>query len=476
MATGILGTKVICQLAGKTCSQISTDPKKPSYIFVKPDDFKKRSDNDIRVIIFHEIAHHKWSPPRFQDSKIPMPLVEVMEEARIEARMADYINTQFKNYMLARSIGDLRAYFTRKFVESMYANPTAVDKPEVFVALVCALTVALPLGDIAPSYTSIGKPEEFQKILQALELLIQHGLGIKSDTTGKNYYQVELIKKALLNITLKEFCENLYPVIDKIKRLLDWVDDKDTQKAQAVTETLNHQRSTPIHRDRGLDRYFINEEDRLIAETFARRLKMILTDRKMTRFTNRQKSGKLDTRTAFKILNNRLDLFKRRKAESKDVNYQFTLLLDKSGSMEYQNRMYHTARATYLLAHALDTMKVTNYLATHDENTRPITKDKLGDVYADGDNDFQKAFDYASKRPLAKNTQEVIIMLTDGQDYIDTHQIKEIKQTRGSEIIGIGVGGINVTEMQQKFGQAIAVQDPRQLPDTFLSLVKRIML
>lgn len=491
LASGLLNQKVICYIGEKTSSRLSVNQNVPSYIYINPNDFKGLNDDGIRTIILHEIAHHKFSPANFNDPLLPRPLIEVLEEARIETKLVRYILDEFNNKNLAYAVNQLRKniiedYFNQ-VAEVLRSGADLPSKKDLFCTLVCAIQnipyrpALADLGNQVPSGNSSKVSSDLSNVRKALELVTVTLFGKYADSS--------ITANVLNESSLEKLTPKLHPIIDEIKKLLDWPTDEQKSNSLESKNSLDGKKlrvcvinnGNVSGRDdyvtSGNTHYNIDEQDTLIAEVFARKLGTVLTDRQLTRFQNRQRNGKLDTRTAHKLVTaNSIDLFKKRKAKSNQPKYQFQILLDKSSSME-GSRIFNAVKATYILAHALDTLKVKNNIIAFNNRAKRVIKKELSEVYSTGGTDFYEVLGEANGTPLERSVQEVILMVTDGEDQIPYTLIDGMKKERGTKFIVIGIENqYYINDLKTAFGEAILIKDTKELPDLFLSLVRKIML
>lgn len=231
-------------------------------------------------------------------------------------------------------------------------------------------------------------------------------------------------------------------------------------------------------------RQFSEDRIRSTGTIIARNLLTMLHEKVKGKFKPGFKSGRLHTKSLWKLQRNDYRIFKRKEKE-KELNYQCFILLDRSGSMRTENRIYKAVYATLILCYALEKVGIqTEVLGFNDheitihkqlEEKFETAKYKIADLSADGWTPTHIALNLVKQRikKLAKKNPFIIIV-TDGQPDSVPKTIDEI-ETCPYPVIGVTIScGSNIgwEKIYHAESKVLSVDD---LLPALTQLVKKLM-
>jgi len=498
LATGILGHRVIASVTKEnTHSAISDNPAtKPSYIYINPTQLGNMTDAECRVVIFHEVGHHLFSPILKIDTPLPQIFYEIMEEVRMEYKLYGYIKTKFSE-RAGRSILEMRAQGFRNFHHNIYKNVCDYkfleksDKHGIFLQFILILhliTTDIDYINFADYLDEWRGGDDYTDkdridILKALKLWANTLVNVGKPTNEvqsdfKNQQWADYLDTTTLEAMIAS-TEKIWP---KLKKLLNWPENDNKKSAQIPQLQVHNGGGGLGSTKKVIDKYTIDSFDEMTAKTLAQQIKNTLLNRKMTRFAINQKRGKLHTSQAYRITRDNYSVFKKRQEKSKDLNYTIGFALDTSGSMKEGQKFPFAMQGAYLLAEASKQAKIKIYLTSF--NSLPTDYEDFNDMNdraeVGGDNSIREAVENLIKKPTTINSSRIDIIVTDGVDNtVDAQYLKEVEAKHNRRIVGVGLGlqqGAELAYFKRNFPDGILVENPAELPQAFISLVKKLMM
>ena len=485
LASGILGHKVVAKLGkGGIRSFISTNPEKePSFIEIDTDIIKYYSDLMLRAVIFHEIGHHKYSPPVKPKTKLPLEIVDAIEEQRIETKLCAYIEEKQYNRNIISAIKELRrSGYVRALTE---LKQLPIDKDlKIFIYLNSLLH-----HHFDRSYYINGFFDEIRNKYADSEIIkIRKALNLTMDAITNNRSTLNVYEHRLKELyaddknDLQSVIKRVEKVWAQVAKLLDLEKKPDKKTWRKLTQLIKKHdySSDPASQLKEMD-YTPSEFDKLIGQTLGRQLQTALVNKAKTRFQSSLKSGKFDVRNAAKLLRDRIDVFKRRQVTSSKNDYQFGLGIDTSGSMGDFDKILYAKRASYILNEAFTFLKSElRYFQFSDSagKVKSINEVLTLEV-GGGTNTFSLVDLMAVEKTHKPNTKKINIVLSDGQDRrLSAAYVQTVEKKYNCKFIGVGLG-LNDTEalvFKNEFPEVITVKNAEDLPAAFSDLVRHLIL
>jgi len=225
-----------------------------------------------------------------------------------------------------------------------------------------------------------------------------------------------------------------------------------------------------------------------------REMKKIITFNK--RWETGKKSGRLDTRKAYKIVSNgNTNVFK--KKHQKEVgNMAVLILVDCSGSMRINNRMVYAKQSSIILHEVFRKLKINHMIVgytgdlgrsgvdhliykTWDDKrvAFPITEMRHISQNRDGDS-IRLGIKYFKKRP---EKQKLTIMISDGHPeannyrgdkaLADTVEAQKEMKKKGIKLVNVGIG--QYYRLPDEYINKIKVDEVAKLPTRLMKVVKK---
>src|SRR3990167_775134 len=195
--------------------------------------------------------------------------------------------------------------------------------------------------------------------------------------------------------------------------------------------------------------------------------------------TRNKESGKLDIKKLYKAGFGNASLFKKEHQVKKDYP-EFSVWLDTSGSMSWDNKAYWAMAGSILLGETLQELNIPFTFGTFAKDARIIKDHKsafkkihieeIYEYFGGGTQDY-KALRMAVKSFSGNKRNKIIVMITDGESESKTqlrHTLSLVN--RGHKVIALG---INLKLENLNLYPNKIVTSPKDLPKKLLQILKR---
>ena len=222
-----------------------------------------------------------------------------------------------------------------------------------------------------------------------------------------------------------------------------------------------------------------------IAE-LARKLVVVKRMEEVPRWEGRKKSGQLNPATLYRA---RIDtkLFRRKLPQLENIaDHAFSLLVDTSGSMAEQGRMYNAKLSAIILAEVLGKLSIPyeligfddtpTFLKKFEEPLTPKNKKLLAGMRADNGTNLDRACEATKIGRQARKTKVVVIISDGGVSRYNWYEEKFAEWKKHNiKVLGIGIN--SGEEIAELCGEENSknINDPNELPRVFIDLLTQIL-
>jgi len=257
----------------------------------------------------------------------------------------------------------------------------------------------------------------------------------------------------------------------------------DTEEFRKVVESDYDGRVYPIGPNYKAYSRFNEERIRSIGNIIARNLLTVLRERTKGGWKTGYKSGRLHTKSLWKLSRNDYRIFKRKEKEKK-LNYQCFILLDRSGSM-YGDKIYKAEYATLILCYALEKVGIQTEVVGFNsisidlhktlEESFEYAKYKITQLWAVEGTPTHKALWLVKRRISQLATKNpFIIIITDGYPDDPKATIEEIK-TCPYPVVGVTIDVSGTTDWEKVYHAEVGVKTVDELLPALTQLVRKLM-
>ena len=272
--------------------------------------------------------------------------------------------------------------------------------------------------------------------------------------------------------------DQAYPIL---KPLLDAIPPQQQRELAQQESKKEINKAGPLsgRKDDGDDSdYSIPEDkelDALLApyiSTLSRQLTSVLKERRATKLQGLHKTGKLQSKNAYRVLTDEQRIFSR-KNEPDKADYKITMLLDASGSMR-NKRIKNAYIGGYLLYRVFQKLGFTVEAIQFDDTAHQLPDYTEYRKFRDNrENDDAGALKLAYEhRDTTKDN--IVLIFSDGAICTDVKPWITKLHKAGSVLFAVGIG-ITGTELVKNYGQAVNVPQVENLPSALISILKRLI-
>lgn len=451
---------------------------KHKTVFYNKADLPNLTQEDVIGNLLHETGHAKYSsdPEKWRllpttekkhGKKLKM-LIDLVEDFRMEDKIR-------ADYPYAVDYLPLYGFKTKWYLEQVvkqYENTgTPVPKYIQYLNLIYSY-----ISGEARLYMAKTDPDVEQALQDTQDLCNDYRAYATTDH---------------VNISIQD---HVYP---KIKKLLDDYDDRQEEVQQQMVETIvmRYAGAGDCDPNENKDPYedFYPEIKPLIEPTVAK-LRKILTDQAFDKFEGRYKTGKkLNQRRMYKPKTGDYRIFQRR-VEANKKDYEFSLLVDSSGSMTGYG-VHQAIKSMILFAHVLNKLDIPysihNFHSTYEMNKTTDQKSSVKAISSvakriwdrtyglidggGGTNATGGVIKTSAYMATSERTKKFMFTFTDGSPndgYTLVQAIKKAEST-GIKCFGFGLGYSGVTSYWKD--KSITVPNIEDLPAKTVEVIKRAM-